>query len=122
MSSCSTPDPDPDPCDDPLARAEPCDDSLIESLKAELIVTKTTAYPNPAKAALTVHLPIAADADLTVHLYSLYGQELTSAIITKGEKKVTLDTREISNGIYLIQVQTSLNLPYFNRKVMISHH
>jgi sugar lactone lactonase YvrE len=119
--SATIPACDSDPCDDPLARTEPCDDPPVESLKAELSVTKTTAYPNPADAALTVHLPVAAETNLTVQLYSQYGQLLQSATMLTGEKKVMFDTKVLSNGIYLVKIESVKGLAPFTRKVVISH-
>jgi hypothetical protein len=112
-----------DPCDPYLVDGgrvpdPPC---LEELQKAELIIEETTAYPNPADAEITVHLPAPAEYDIPVKMYSQFGQTIHLATIQKGETKIELKTSDLTGGIYLIQLQLK-GQKSFNRKVMVAHN
>jgi hypothetical protein len=91
-----------------------------EALKTEIIITSTTAYPNPSDKELIVHLPSPAEYDIPVKMYSQFGQVMQSAVIQKGESKVEFDTRDLAGGVYLVQVQLR-GQKSFNRKVIVVH-
>jgi hypothetical protein len=96
----------------------PC---LEELQKAELIIEETTAYPNPADDEITVHLPAPAEYDIPVKMYSQFGQTIHLVTIQKGEVKIELTTKDLTGGIYLIQLQLR-DQKSFNRKVLVAHN
>lgn len=121
--SATIPACNPDPCDDPLARSRPpCDTPPPVEASSELIVTQTTAYPNPADGSIVVHIPAPAETDLSVKMYSHFGQELRAATLVKGTRKIVFDTNELANGMYIVQIQPGPTFKSFSRKVMVVHH
>lgn len=115
---------DGDPCD-PFSRnaagrevEPPCFEEII---KTELIVTNTAAYPNPADEEVILHLPSPAEYDIRVKMYSQFGQVVHSTILQEGEYKVELDTKHLTGGMYLIQLELR-GQRGFNRRILVAHN
>lgn len=68
-----------------------------------------SAFPNPASEALTVELSLAGHATLEAILRDSRGNEVKKLIdgqrFAPGNYTVTVDTRHLPNGVYLLQVQ-----------------
>lgn len=83
-------------------------------------VAQNGIYPNPADTELTVEIQSKAEINLPVTLYSPLGTSVRSTHVKKGESKTTIDTHDLTNGIYIIYVQGRAG-KLLQQKVMITH-
>lgn len=67
-------------------------------------VEKLTAYPNPANDEVTIALPSTVKVDRQVLVYDMFCKVSGTATIKKGEWKTGISTKEMAEGLYLINV------------------
>lgn len=78
-------------------------------------------YPNPVDAELTIQLPYLSRQDVVVKLADPMGKIVYDNIIPAGESTKTINTRNLTGGIYLLQIESGKgNVAY--RKVMVVHN
>lgn len=78
-------------------------------------------YPNPADAELTVQLPQPSRQDVFVKLADPMGKIVYDNTIPAGESTKTINTRNLTGGIYLLQIENGKgNVAY--QKVMVVHN
>ena len=67
---------------------------------------KMSAYPNPTRDEVTIHLQGQQTADAVVYVQNVLGQveQVTPAILTPGVSKIELNLGALSQGIYSISV------------------
>ncbi|MCI0750293.1 MAG: Ig-like domain-containing protein, partial [Flammeovirgaceae bacterium] len=80
--------------------------------------SKILVYPNPANKELTITLPDVPQQAVPLRLFDGFGKEAVNNTIGAGENSKTIDTRELAQGVYLLQIQTKQGL--INRKVIIA--
>ena len=76
-------------------------------------------YPNPADGMLNVILPAAVKKDTPVRLFDSFGKEVFTGMLRSGESMKTLSTKELSAGVYLIELSTPEGI--VRKKAMIIH-
>ena len=76
-------------------------------------------YPNPADGMLNVILPSPVKKDTPVRLFDSFGKEVFAALLKAGENTKTLSTKELSAGVYLIELSTPEGI--VRKKAMIIH-
>jgi len=72
------------------------------------LVTEIATSPNPFVSKITIDMKIRNNAEVTVKLYDLKGRlvrELVNTHYSKGSHNVSMETSDLSNGIYLLQVK-----------------
>jgi len=78
-------------------------------------------YPNPADEEVTILLPSAARQDVPLRLADPVGKIVYDNSIPAGENSKTINTRNLTGGIYLLQIENGKeNVAY--RKVMVVHN
>jgi hypothetical protein len=90
-------------------------DVLSSATETSLIDNSLKVYPNPAKDALNVSFETMAGAEVT--LSSVVGNEVYSATANAGENKITVNTADLPQGLYIVNVATETGK--VARKVMI---
>lgn len=80
----------------------------------------TTVSPNPANTEMTVALSLEEETDSSVKVYSQTGVLLANTVIEKGKSDVSINTSELPNGIYLVEIKKRNGKSEFKR-VVISH-
>lgn len=64
-------------------------------------------YPNPAREQLSIYLNLPQATDISVQVTDLAGKELmhvTSQVFTSGEHQIALNTGNLANGMYLVNI------------------
>ncbi|MBZ0246764.1 MAG: T9SS type A sorting domain-containing protein [Cyclobacteriaceae bacterium] len=78
-------------------------------------------YPNPADEEVTILLPTTTRLDVPVRLADPMGKIVYDNTIPAGESTKTINTRNLTGGIYLLQIENGKgNVAY--RKVMVVHN
>jgi hypothetical protein len=94
------------------ARMETGDDAL------DTDGTSVVISPNPANAAVIVTLTEVTEVARAIRVYSPWGLSMTG-VIEKGKRSTTIDTSDLSSGLYFFQVEMGGELVL--RKVLIMH-
>lgn len=84
-------------------------ENVIESIPDPKI------YPNPCKQYFTVEIDETYGNEAAMRMFDYTGKQVHSAILDKN--KNTIQTDNLSNGIYLIQIETSNK--YYKNKIII---
>lgn len=94
----------------------------ITGLENESVITdQISFYPNPVDHELTVQLPYPSQIDVRLKLADPVGKIVYDNTIHAGEKAKTINTRNLTGGIYLLQIENGKeNVAY--RKVMVVHN
>ncbi|MFN7493688.1 MAG: PKD domain-containing protein [Cyclobacteriaceae bacterium] len=90
---------------DPCAIARKASDSPNNGVDVE----EPTIYPNPTGKQFTVAIPDLALTDLPVQLIDQTGKFIMLNYIQKGQNHVIIETPDIANGLYLIQIGSGLS-------------
>lgn len=64
-------------------------------------------YPNPANNTVNISFELKKDEDVTMEIYNMQGARVATPIIgnkTKGKHKVTLNTGNMSSGMYFVKL------------------
>jgi Secretion system C-terminal sorting domain len=77
-------------------------------------------FPNPADQQFTIEIPGVASTDLNIRLVDPVGRMIPSGKIEAGSNKATVSTRELSGGIYILQLGSGNSL-VTRKKVLILH-
>ena len=75
-------------------------------------------YPNPIRTQLNIRYQIAKDARLVI--YNLYGQEITTSMLSKGTDHQVLDVSNFTNGMYMLWVNNEIGEELLVQKIIIS--
>jgi len=81
--------------------------SVSDDLSPEVLVNVTSS-PNPFSSQVTFDISLKNHAELSIKLYDLRGRlvkEYDSSQYTKGLHSIDMDTHDLSNGIYLLQIR-----------------
>lgn len=73
----------------------------IKKIKNETMLI----YPNPAQNSITIKVPN-SNSKNNVKLFTFTGQEVLNLQLNEVEKTISLEGMQLSNGIYLLQVDT----------------
>ena len=73
----------------------------IKEIKNETMLI----YPNPAQNSITIKVPN-SNSKNNVKLFTFTGQEVLNLQLNEVEKTISLEGMQLSNGIYLLQVDT----------------
>jgi len=88
--------------------------SLLENNKIELI----NVYPNPNDGLFLVRFPAPIEGDLVVNIFDFKGRVVEMVEVNlKGEKSLNLNTTNLSNGVYFLQIQFKEG-NYFSRFII----
>ncbi len=90
----------PCPPGEPCAIARKASDTPISTIE----VNEPTIYPNPTGKQFTVAIPDLANADLPIQLIDQTGKFIFLNYIQKGYNHVIIETPDIANGLYLLQI------------------
>ncbi|MFL5729250.1 MAG: T9SS type A sorting domain-containing protein, partial [Cytophagaceae bacterium] len=78
--------------------------STPAALNKTVINNSLTVYPSPAKESLTVSFDANETTDVT--LSDIVGNKMLSASANAGSNKITMNTSNLSSGIYILNVST----------------
>jgi hypothetical protein len=99
---------------------------LIDNLTVNNVVTgiEPTAeniklYPNPADQELTIELPSPVKETTTLRLANQWGQFTEMSSFSEGEQKKTISTRDLAEGVYILQLDGNNNA--VRAKVVVVH-
>lgn len=79
-----------------------------------------SAYPNPADKETTLEVSSAEEADMPVKVYSQTGILMKTSRVDRGHNRTTIDTSDLPDGIYLIEVVRPKGKSEYKRLV-VSH-
>ena len=74
-----------------------------------------SVYPNPAGEELNLKIQLAEKGSLII--YSTVGEKIMMKEIARGEKEIKLYVKNISSGIYFVQVKSGHQ--QFSKKIII---
>jgi hypothetical protein len=80
--------------------------------------TSIAISPNPANAEVIITLAEVTEMERSIRVYSAWGLSLTG-VIQKGKRSATINTSDLSSGLYFFQVETGDGLVL--RKVLVIH-
>lgn len=91
-----------------IYKGAPSDD-LIAGLEDETPTSSLTIYPNPTTGLLNVLIPASTSNEATVEITDLSGKvvQQKKAMLITGENSVKLDLGALSNGMYIIHVNSA---------------
>jgi len=75
-----------------------------------------TLYPNPSSSG-NVSLQINNNSSATVHIYNAMGSLSSAPLSVIGERTVTLQVNDLSQGVYLVEVRSS-EVSYFKQLII----
>ena len=104
-----------------FAKLPVLDRTVITGIQDELNVKKfenATIYPNPAQNYFNVSLSDQLTMDLEWSILDQRGVELSSGTFISGESMFEIDTKSLSNGLYMFIVSGGKDFKYF-RKVVV---
>lgn len=84
------------------------DDICIEDLTTateNLSSNAFSVYPNPANLNLIIELNQSAGFGYSISAFDMVGKKVINKVLTKGEKRITLDLSQIPNGLYLVELR-----------------
>lgn len=78
-----------------------------EELKMVQVLQGYTVLPNPAKDYIQVHTELSKEEMVSIELVDMGGKVLASksGVYERGGQKIELDTKRISNGMYILKVK-----------------
>jgi hypothetical protein len=75
-------------------------------------------YPNPNDGLFLVRFPSPIEGDLVVNIFDFKGRVVEMVEVNlKGEKSLNLNTTNLSNGVYFLQIQLKEG-NYFSRFII----
>jgi hypothetical protein len=77
-------------------------------------------YPSPADQELNIELPQAFSEQSQLQMFDQLGKVVTQSTFEKGQKNKTINTSDLTGGVYLIQINTVKGI--LRRKVMVMHN
>ena len=94
-------------------------DPLLTVGVNELPLTEVQSYiyPNPANDLLNIY--ISKKSDYTISIYNITGQLIYKTLTT--DDFTTIDTKNISEGLYIIQITDSKSNEKITKKIVLSH-
>ena len=94
-------------------------DPLLTVGVNELPLTEVQSYiyPNPANDLLNIY--ISKKSDYTISIYNITGQLIYKTLTT--DDFTTIDTKDISDGLYIIQITDSKSNEKITKKIVLSH-
>ena len=95
-------------------------DSVFHSVKVEYTAIQNptpdyqdlTIAPNPAKHTVTISMNIRQASDVRLVLYNPVGQQVATVYdqyVAQGKKEILLDISQLTQGAYLLEMQTNNN-------------
>lgn len=91
----------------------------------EPIILSTSIFPNPADTELSIELPdeflSQFKESITVIMIDQIGKIAFTSSFEKGQKKIKIDTKELTNGLYFLQLGNK-NSGLVRQKIMIVHN
>jgi hypothetical protein len=88
-----------------LANIGAANGNQVAAPSSESEQSAPSVYPNPANNELTLEVQSTEEADLPVTLYNENGTVVTTTLLPKGLKQLTLDTSGLANGNYILEVK-----------------
>ncbi len=81
----------------------------------------TNAYPNPANNLTTINYNFSSDiTNASIVIYDLLGKKVKSELLSNSQGKVTINTNDLNNGIYLYSLVLN-GRSVSTRKLVINH-
>jgi hypothetical protein len=77
-------------------------------------------YPNPANESFVIELPNKSESPLSVNLIDQLGRPIQELFFEKGEQRKSINTQNLSEGIYIVQIGTG-KAGVVRKKVMVVH-
>jgi hypothetical protein len=77
-------------------------------------------YPNPANEGFVIELPNKPESQLSVNLIDQLGRPVHELFFEKGEQHKAIDTKNLSEGIYIVQIGSG-KAGVVRKKMMIVH-
>lgn len=98
----------------------PCETSGIE--ENEALNNGVLIYPNPSSGnSVTIKTNFVTTPDLSVEIFNIAGQKVGEYMLNKGGTQIyTIDTKELSNGIYMFNVYDKNKSAKISKKVVIT--
>ncbi|MBL0744962.1 Ig-like domain-containing protein [Chryseolinea lacunae] len=81
---------------------------------------QTALYPNPADHRFVIRLPEVAKKDIPMSVFDTFGREVQQRTLGKGQQQMTVDTQNLTEGVYLVQFE-ALPGVVVRKKVMVVH-
>ncbi|MDJ1506732.1 PQQ-dependent sugar dehydrogenase [Xanthocytophaga agilis] len=96
-------------CSYSSGRIQKLKDALVLANEPEL-ATHIDVYPNPSTSLVHIKLKLAQSDRISLRLYSMQGKLVYSLLsnekVTAGETELTLDTKSLSAGTYIYQLES----------------
>ncbi len=95
------------------------DQNLITGIEDKDFGNKISIYPNPANREVNVVLPERTLTPIVLNLMDAHGRTVHTNGFATGEQQKTLDTSELTSGLYILQFNTQQGV--VRKKVMVVH-
>lgn len=102
-------------CERPCPRP-PCSGPILPRMP----LTDITVSPNPSDAEVTIYLPEGVEASTPMRMYSQIGTMVNVSVARPGANSVTIDTRELVDGVYILQIALKGNRSV-SKKILVAH-
>lgn len=97
---------------------------LLAAPEPEPIILNTSIFPNPADSELSIELPDEFLSQFTenipITMIDQIGKIAFNSSFEKGQKRIRIDTRELTSGLYFLQLG-SKSTGLLRQKIMIVH-
>ncbi|MBL0031065.1 MAG: T9SS type A sorting domain-containing protein [Bacteroidetes bacterium] len=89
--------------DDPFTITVSSSNCLNVGIIESTLISNFYLYPNPVKDNLSLELPDSKMQETYISIFNLFGEKIYQQKISN-QTKITIDVRDLPEGIYLIQV------------------
>ena len=94
-------------------------DPAIITDREPSLISQIRVYPNPADKALHLELPVKTRKVVNITLLDSYGRNVHQSRFDRGEQSKTIDTKELSGGLYVLQLETPNGIE--RKKIVVVH-
>lgn len=84
------------------------------------LANRVSVYPVPADGELLVKLPAALPHPVLCRMIDSFGREITRSTFSAGEQIKRFETRDLSDGVYILQFETPQE-PVSRKKLLVVH-
>lgn len=97
----------------------PCETGIIENHE---LANNILIYPNPASGNMvTIKTNFVSNPDLSLEIFNITGQKVGNYTLNKsGTQVYVIDTKELSNGVYMFNITDNNNFARTSKKVVIA--
>jgi hypothetical protein len=93
--------------------------TLVTGVENPAFAKRIQVYPNPSNEEVNIVLPEVSKSSTPLRLTDSFGREITATDFKPGQQSKILNTKDLSAGVYFIQLKTEKGIAV--RKLVVAH-